>query len=192
MALIDVTQFQGFLPHFETDHTETNMSQIIGTAIFSGSIDGEYLAYIEYGLRPEDHSSSANIVRAAAQVWVNAGGVIPQYSTVITNEMVNAERARRILAGKVINGMLVTGSQADQMNLTNLGAYAKLLVDQSSVATITFRDGNNINHDLTPAQMLQVWEAGVSYISAVYKASWDLKDMGTIPIDYTNDSYWPS
>jgi hypothetical protein len=86
--MITIANFIGFLAHWETDHTETNMNNIIGAAVFDGTIDDEFEEGIEYGLRPEDVSVNAQIVRAAAQMWRNNGGQIPEWT-----EPTNAEIA---------------------------------------------------------------------------------------------------
>lgn len=105
---------------------------------------------------------------------------------------INAERARRITAGKVFDGVYVTGRDEDARNLTNLALGAQLRISQGDTAThTTYRDGNNVDHDLTPSQLLSLWQQSAAYVSALYEASWALKAMDPLPADVTDDGLWP-
>lgn len=106
---------------------------------------------------------------------------------------VNAERVRRILAGKVIDGVHVTGSDEDARNLMSLalGAQMRLAAGDNETLT-TFRDGENVDHQLTPAQLLSLWQHSAEYVSALYAASWALKEMKPIPVDYAAQKWWPA
>lgn len=117
--------------------------------------------------------------------------VTPPPATVSGND-INAERSRRILAGKVIDGVHVTGSDEDARNLMSLalGAQMRLAAGDTEAVT-TFRDGDNVDHELTPAQLLSLWQQSAAYVSALYAASWALKAMEPVPAEYENDSYWP-
>jgi phage tail sheath gpL-like len=106
---------------------------------------------------------------------------------------VNAERDRRIVAGKTINGVAVTGRDEDARNLTNLALVAQVRIASGDTATLTtFRDGNNTDHDLTPAEMLALWQGSAAYVSALYAASWVIKALDPIPADYDADARWPA
>lgn len=110
---------------------------------------------------------------------------------VISNDDVNAERDRRIIAGKTINGVAVTGREEDARNLTNLALAAQLrLASADTTTTTTFRDGNNVDHDLTPSEMLALWQGSAAYVSDLYAASWVIKALDPIPADFDADSYW--
>lgn len=112
---------------------------------------------------------------------------------VIAAEDVNAERDRRIVAGKTINGVAVTGRDEDARNLTNLALAAQLRLASADTTTLTtFRDGNNVDHDLTPAEMLALWQGSAAYVSALYAASWVIKALDPIPLDFDADSRWPA
>lgn len=105
---------------------------------------------------------------------------------------INAERQRRILAGKVIDGVHVTGSDEDARNLTSLALGAQLRLAAGDTETLTtFRDGENVDHELTPVQLLSLWQQSAEYVSALYAASWALKAMEPIPADYASDGHWP-
>jgi hypothetical protein len=106
--------------------------------------------------------------------------------------LVNRERQRRIEVGKDFGGVWVTGSDRDQVNLLALKDTAKdLQAAGIDAAVIPFRDGNNIEHILTAAEIIDLANAGKMYVSAIYQASWALKAMDPFPVDYTDDAYWP-
>lgn len=108
-------------------------------------------------------------------------------------EDVNRERQRRIVAGKVIGGVHVTGRDEDARNLTNLALAAQLRMASGDTTTTTvFRDGQNIDHELTPPQMLALWQQSAAYVSALYAASWAIKAMEPLPADVTDDDLWPA
>lgn len=107
-------------------------------------------------------------------------------------QAVNAERSRRIIAGTVVDGIHVTGSDDDARNLTSLALAAQLrLAAGDTETTTTFRDGGNVDHELTPAQLLSLWQQSAEYVSALYAASWALKAMEPIPADFSTEGYWP-
>jgi hypothetical protein len=111
----------------------------------------------------------------------------------ISSEDVNAERDRRIVAGKTINGIAVTRRDEVARNLSTVSIGAQLRVGTGdTTTTTTFRDGNNVDHDLTPPEMLALWQASAAYVSALYAASWVIKAMEPIPADYDADARWPS
>ncbi len=105
---------------------------------------------------------------------------------------INAERARRIIAGKVIDGIYVTGRDEDARNLTNLMLGAQLRITAGDTTPTTYRDGNNADHALSPEQIVSLWQQSAAYVSAIYAASWALKALDPIPADYTADQYWPA
>ena len=109
----------------------------------------------------------------------------------ITTAQVNAERERRILVGATFYGVAVTGDPQTVTNLANLGLGASIRLGAGDTTTVTpYRDADNVVHELTPMQMLGLWQAAASYVSLLYQKSWALKEMEIIPQDYTDDSYW--
>lgn len=79
---------------------------------------------------------------------------------------------------------------------------AKLTASQGFAAQgvtdpiVLFRDGNNINHMLTPQQMIALCIQSMRYYEGVNKVYWDMKDgvgdfASGIPADFSNDEYWP-
>ncbi|WP_051469877.1 DUF4376 domain-containing protein [Chelativorans sp. J32] len=105
---------------------------------------------------------------------------------------INVERSRRIVAGKVFDGVYVTGRDQDARNLTNLALGAQLRISQGDTTTrTTYRDGNNVDHELTPPQLLSLWQQSADYVSALYEASWVIKAMDPLPADVADDGLWP-
>ena len=104
---------------------------------------------------------------------------------------INAERQRRIVGGTVINGVRVTGRDEDARNLTNLALAAQMRLAAGDTTTITiFRDGDNVDHELTPAQVIALWQGSAAFVSALYAASWAIKAQDPLPPDVTVDALW--
>lgn len=57
---------------------------------------------------------------------------------------------------------------------------------------MTFRDADNIDHELTAAQVIEMGVQAAQAVDAIYKASWAIKAMEPIPVDFRQDSYWLS
>ena len=117
--------------------------------------------------------------------------------TLIDSNNINQERENRIRVGCNVSlanvGIIyMTGSPTDIRNVAGLGQSAIVRIMTGDETTIDFRDGNNDTFTLSPQQMLELWQKSASYISAIYQVSWDLKEMDPIPVDYTDDVYWPS
>ncbi|WP_457299179.1 DUF4376 domain-containing protein [Phyllobacterium sp. P5_D12] len=111
----------------------------------------------------------------------------------ISSEAVNVERRRRIEAGKIIDGMKITGREEDARNLQALFSVAQLRMASGDTSTTTlFRDGDNADHDLTSAQIINLFLQSSAFVSDVYAASWALKALDPIPADFADDTNWPS
>lgn len=108
------------------------------------------------------------------------------------SRLVNRERQRRIEAGKSFNGIKATGSDKDIVNLTNLALGAQLRLSIGDATLTTFRDGDNIDHELTPMEVIGLWQAASAHVSALYAASWAMKAVEPFPQDPADDAYWPS
>ena len=106
---------------------------------------------------------------------------------------INLERDRRIAAGRVFDGIHVTGRDRDQLILLALKDTAcDLKAAGITDAIIPFRDGQDVERMLTADEIINLADAGKAYVTAVYQASWALKAMDPIPQDIINDQYWPS
>lgn len=88
----------------------------------------------------------------------------------------------------------VDGRDKDSRNVQGLVTAAQLRISAGDTTTVTtFRDGNNVMHDLTPLQVIELWQKSAAYVSAVYAASWAIKDdEGAISAHFRNDARWPN
>lgn len=130
--------------------------------------------------------------------WEAEGNTIPPYDPPAASTAdVNRERDRRVFAGTtvVLTGygpVPLQGRDQDQTNLLGLVTAASLRIAAGdSVTTTKFRDAANVDHDLTPSQIIEMWSKGSGWISAVYQASWAIKAMDPIPADFADDTRWP-
>lgn len=130
--------------------------------------------------------------------YVNALADIPRP----TGEEINAERDRRIEEGATftVTGygpVPLQGRLKDQINL-----QARLIAAQVAQAQgvtdpiLLLRDAADVNHMLTPDQMIELVGKGIAWIEATMQVSWDMKDGAAPfedgpPYDYVDDGYWP-
>lgn len=133
--------------------------------------------------------------------WIEAagGGFVAPVPDPVTNDQVNSERDRRILEGLTVtlsNGTSVPirGDETTKSNLQGLAVAAQIRIAEGNGSELTaFRDRDNVMHDLTQAQLLELWSESMDFVSSVFGASWALKDdFDPIPPDYQDDTYWPS
>lgn len=119
-----------------------------------------------------------------------------------TGDEINAERDRRIEAGATFDvtgyGFIpLQGRLKDQINL-----QSRLIAAQGAKASgitdpiLVLRDAADVNHMLTPDQMIELVTKGVDWIEATMQISWNMKDgvapfEAGIPPDYPDDAYWP-
>ncbi|WP_439604454.1 DUF4376 domain-containing protein [Shinella sp.] len=120
-----------------------------------------------------------------------------------TGEEINSERDRRIAFGRTFTvtgygDVPLQGRIQDQVNL-----QSRLIAAQSAKAlgvtdpVLVIRDAANVNHMLTPDQVIELVSAGTAWIEATMQVSWDMKDgvapfEDGAPYDYaTNEAYWP-
>lgn len=104
---------------------------------------------------------------------------------------INAERQRRILAGTTVEGVRVTGTDNDTRNLMGLALGAQLRLAGGDNETITtFRDADNVDHELTPEQVLNLWQKSTAFVSMLYQKSWEIKALEPIPPTYAAEKYW--
>lgn len=88
--------------------------------------------------------------------------------------------------------LYISGSEDNIRNISNLAQLAMFQVSNGSTTTIAFRDDKNIIYNLTPAQVIEMWQKSMQYITSLYQASWTLKDSSPVPQDFTDQKYWPS
>jgi hypothetical protein len=120
-----------------------------------------------------------------------------------TSADVNAERERRIEAGKSFtvtgygHSIKLTGRLKDQIVYqARITAALQLIAAGDTTTTLVLRDGNDVNRHLTGPQMAELTSKGIAWMEDIMQVSWDMKDAAGdfpdgIPADYTNDSHWP-
>lgn len=69
----DIIEFIGFEPHWETDHTETAMAKVVGTANYRVRYPDGLEEELLTGIRPGENNAWNIKVIAAAQAWLDAG-----------------------------------------------------------------------------------------------------------------------
>lgn len=99
-------------------------------------------------------------------------------------EQINAERDRRTTLGVPyvwpdgLSGSIQTRNQDDIMNMTGQVLAATLLTMQGVTDPVLwFIDGNNVKHDMTPAQMIAAGFAMQGHLSSVIDAARTMKDV---------------
>ena len=118
---------------------------------------------------------------------------------VVTSEEVNIQRDGRTLPGRItvtsafLDAPIPVDMRipTDRDNLVLLSDIAKNKSAFGDTSPIAFRDADNVIHSLTIQQILILATACAAYGSAVYAASWALKDNPPIPTDYRDDAHWP-
>lgn len=115
----------------------------------------------------------------------------------------STEWQRRVDTGGVFN---VTGV-ADPIPVPGKQPYREIIQAKISAAQVflaqgvtdpvmLFRDGDNVNRRLTPAQMIELCLQSMRFYEELSTVYWAMKD-GTgdftsgIPVDFTEDKYWP-
>lgn len=102
---------------------------------------------------------------------------------------INAEREHRIAAGATVTvtgagAIPVQGREVDVRNLQGLGLAALARVSAGDTTTVTtFRDAANVDHELTPPQVLELVQGAASAAQAIIQASWAIKAMDPLPED---------
>jgi hypothetical protein len=186
---------------YKTSTGERPTDEWLVTDGFVGYVDPGKPSYDKYKQKVIKHDLSTlpivNNVITQTYETVNLEGEELASATVKLREAINAERERRISLGCVVNvggvgAISIKGAAEDMRNLTNLGQIANMSIMAGSSAPIYFRDNDNVMHALTPTQMSQLWQKAVYYVSLIYQASWEIKEMNPIPTDIDNEQYWPA
>jgi len=109
---------------------------------------------------------------------------------------VNSERTRRIQSGfktKLAGhnkDVAVEGGAEARENINALALAALLRKQMGDNSTSIYRDKDNVDHELTPDQLLELYKKSMTYAEKMYQKSWALKAMDPIPQDYKDDKYW--
>lgn len=148
----------------------------------------DHMYKMENGVKIEMLPAEEDARRAEEAAWA---------ARPFVSDDVNAERARRVLRGTTVTvpgvgPIPLQGRDEDARNLQALAFAASLRIAAGDTSTpTTFHDADNVDHQLMPLQMLALWQGAAAYVSAVYAASWAIKAVSPIPLDYVNDERWP-
>ena len=111
-------------------------------------------------------------------------------------DAVNVKRLKVITAGTDVDltgyGIVaLQGRPEDQTSLQGLAFGAQLRLSAGDSTTLMgFMDRNNVPHQLAPAQMLELWQKGAAFVSAIYARSWAIKEMNPETTDPNDDALW--
>ncbi|GLS86689.1 hypothetical protein GCM10010873_16630 [Cypionkella aquatica] len=109
---------------------------------------------------------------------------------------VNAKRLAVITAGTTVQitghgPVALQGRPEDQTSLQGLAFGAQLRVGMGDSTTLMdFLDRENVLHQLVPMQMLELWQKGAAFVSAIYARSWAIKEMDPATTDIDDPELW--
>ena len=111
-------------------------------------------------------------------------------------DAVNAKRLIVIAAGTDVEitgygTVALQGRPEDQTSLQGLAFGAQLRLSLGDSTTLMdFLDRENVLHQLLPMQMLELWQKGAAFVSAIYARSWAIKEMDPASTDIDDPELW--
>ena len=134
--------------------------------------------------------------------WEEEGNEIPAYQPpTITNINVNTERDRRIQDNFMFNGVKFDFDSNSKANISGAAQLAFMsVVSGAQAGDLRWHGGDYdfvwLSKDNTPVPMdaqtvINFGKAAANHESTHVFAARALKNMETIPQDYTDDKYWP-
>jgi hypothetical protein len=110
-------------------------------------------------------------------------------------ESVNTKRAKLIVAGTTVDvtgyGLVdLQGRPEDQATLHGLAFAAQIQISMGSTTPTNFLDRSNVQHTLTPSQVIDLWIKGASFMSQIYALSWAIKEMNPQTTDPDDAALW--
>lgn len=111
-------------------------------------------------------------------------------------EAVNHQRSAVIAAGTDVyvtgyGTVALQGRPEDQASLQGLAFGAQLRLGMGDATTqMVFLDRENVLHYLLPTQMLELWQKGAGFVSAVYARSWVIKGMDPMTTELVDPALW--
>lgn len=142
---------------------------------------------------------------AFAAAWIEAqpnaadlvAEVVPPPDDRPYRERVDAYRDQVVAAGVDFDlpgyGTIhLQGRPQDMVAILGLSLTAQQLQGAGQAGRVLpFRDRENIVHQLTPGQIVQVFQVGSAFVSSVMQASWAMKDAGDESVDPADRANWP-
>lgn len=111
-------------------------------------------------------------------------------------DAVNTKRLKVITVGTTVSvtghgSVALQGRPEDQTSLQGLAFGAQLRLGMGDSTTLMdFLDRENVLHQLVPMQMLELWQKGAAFISAVYARSWVIKEMNPETTNIEDPLLW--
>lgn len=129
------------------------------------------------------------------EVTFDTDFVAPNFTPPPSGADVNRERDRRIMLPKTVtlpNAGMMTVDMANggRENIGQLGTAAIARTMNNITGTISFRDADNTDHNLTNADLIAMGLQIMAQVSALHVKARAIKAMNPIPADYTSDTYW--
>lgn len=115
---------------------------------------------------------------------------------IITSEDINIERDRRIYSTMAVSlssgkSFYVDMGNGGRENIGDIGAAALAKSAIGSNTTVSFRDADNQDWDLTNADCLELGLQVMAQVEGIHVNARVLKAMDPIPLDYaSNTAYW--
>jgi hypothetical protein len=132
--------------------------------------------------------------------WRVVDGALEMYNlepaTLAFRLAVNEKRAAVMLAGTDVTvagygTVALQGRPEDQISVQGLAFGAQLRIAMGAgEIPMDFLDRNNTIHQLLPAQLLDVWQQGATFLSAIYARSWAIKEMDPLTTDINDPALW--
>jgi len=150
----------------------------------SGNIDMEinHPVYgpIPFTASPDDTEEHGRLLFADAQASA-APYVAPLPTLAQRKKEVDALRVQVIASGLPYDfsdgpGTIQLRNESDVRNVMGVAASGQSLASMGSSETISFRDAENVTHDLSPNDAILMGLAVSAFISAHYSTAWSHKD----------------
>ena len=169
--------------------------------VFGFTKDGMIEAEID-GIRMFVPDDLENRDRQAISVWEAAGNVVPPYATPKpTTVDVDAERDRRIAAGFFYDGKLFQARQFDLDNIRSMATAASVKIVQGAQdgdlrwfdpeADFYWIAADNSHVQMSAPEMVAFAMVAATWGSKHILAASALKKMTPIPLDFTDNKWWP-
>jgi len=145
-----------------------------------------------FNIKPKSHPE---LIKGA---WTHGFDLVP---IEVTNKMIDIERDRRINSGFIWQGKLWQSDQDSRENIN--GAYSSALAYLLSggqpdevywsdpITPLTWIAEDNSMTIMTPSMLLDFGNTALAHKKAHIFAGRALKDMITLPTDYTDNRWWP-
>lgn len=132
-----------------------------------------------------------------SQTWIVSDATAEEITerTESLKRQINNERNRRINLPKSVS--LISGksftvdmSNGGRQNIGDLGTAALAKASINDTSTISFRDADNTDWDLTNEDIIEMGLQVTSQVSALHVKAREIKAMDPLPRDYTDNLYW--